>query len=80
MEKMYLISKDELFDLLVAWHRINCGDCYGIDNWPGWDYGRQEYLEEWCRENEIPYEEDFSFEKIAKYELKNYEETELAWT
>ena len=30
--------------------------------------------------NEIPYEEGFSFEDIAKHELKSYEETELAWT
>lgn len=61
MEKMYLISKEELLDLLIAWHRMNC-------------------LEKWCRENKIPYEEDFSFEDIAKHELESYEETELAWT
>ena len=46
MEKMYLISKEELLDLLTAWHEMNCGDCYGIDNWSGWDFGRQEYLQE----------------------------------
>lgn len=80
MEKMYLISKEELLDLLAAWHEMNCGDCYGIDNWSGWDFGRHEYLQEWCRENEIPYKEDFTFEDIALHELKNYEETELAWT
>ena len=71
MEKMYLISKEELLDLLTAWHQLDCN--------LNWKHNKGYFLE-WCEENEVPYHENFTFEDIALHELKNYEETELAWT
>lgn len=67
---MYLIEKEELLDLLSAWHRFECSK-----NWAD----KKGFLLEWCEENQVEYNENFTFEDIAHHELKNYEETELAW-
>ena len=78
MERMFLIGEEELTELLMAWHDMNFGILYGMDNWSGWEM-IDEYKQEWCRENGVEYTEDFSLRDIARYELKNYDETELAW-
>lgn len=68
-EKMYIIGEDELLDLLSACYRLEC-----LQNWRD----KKGFFLEWCEENEVSYHENFTFEDIARHELRYYEETELA--
>ena len=58
MENMYIISEDELLDLLTSYYTLDCLEAEGVDNWNWYMTNRKEYLKE--------------FEDKARNDLKYY--------
>ena len=61
MENMYIISENELLDLLTSYYTLDYLEAEGVDNWSWYMENRREYLGEF---------EDF--EDKAKDDLKYY--------
>ena len=72
----YKISKETLLNLLAARLELNQLEWSGVDNWPWYGEGYQEFMKEeasdYISEEEIP--EDIDAEYVAKLMLRDYEE------
>ena len=44
MDNFYIISEDELLDLLEAYYYADCLDIDGVDNWDWYMVGKESYL------------------------------------
>lgn len=64
-EKYYLVSEEELIDLLEAYYKLIALESGGVDNWEWYS----ESLNNWLINNGAASED---FYDIAKYELDNY--------
>lgn len=80
MEENYLISREELLELLEIYYRYTALECGGVDNWEWYDESNSEFLRGYINmqksylaqaftEEEI---EDFDFYDIAICEIENY--------
>lgn len=61
MENMYIISENELLDLLTSYYTLDCLEVGGVDNWSWYMANRKEYLGEFE-----------GFEDKARDDLKYY--------
>ena len=57
----YIIEESELLNLLQSYHYANCLDMDGVDNWPWYMCGKDDYLGKFN-----------TFEEKAKDDLKYY--------
>ena len=81
----YLVSRDDLLEMLEAQYRLAALETGGVDNWEWYDYSSSDFLKEYIRENknylltffQINEDElenmDFGFDNIACVELANYD-------
>lgn len=84
MDINYIVSKEELLDLLESYYRLAALESGGVDNWDWYGASLNDFLKEYIEENKtlllerIEEEEieDFGFREIAEFELDNYEEVQ----
>lgn len=71
--KKYILTEEELIELLSASLELNFLESSGVDNWEWYGEGREEYFAELL---EKPIEEvvNYNYKDIAKQMLSEYEE------
>lgn len=86
MEDRYIISREELLDLLEAQYRLAALERGGVDSWWWYSESLNDFLKEYVNENKVfltqemdketaeEYLEDFDFDfnNIAEFEIGNY--------
>ena len=84
MEDRYVISREELLDLLEAQYRLAALERGGVDNWSWYGESLSDFLKDYVNENKVfltremdketaeEYLEDFDFNDIAEFEIGNY--------
>ena len=93
MDKIYLVPRAELLELLEARYRLAALECGGVDNWEWCGESLRDYLKDYANENKHlltkgmesenaeEYLEDFNFRDMAEFEIdreyKKYNENIL---
>ena len=78
MEKYYKVRESTLLDLLEKACRFEVLVNSGVDNWQRYEDAYYYFLETYCIDNGIDFEQVYEgaldFSDIAKSDLKNFEE------
>lgn len=76
-DKKYIISEKDLRDLLYYYNKGLALESGGVDNWEWYGESISDYVNNFRRENDIPYdddEEEFYLEDIVEICIKNFVE------
>ena len=74
-DKIYLITKERLLDLLIVEAHLNCLEQDGVDNWTWYMEGKDRFLSDALN---LPIEQirelDYDFYDLAQVELNEFQE------
>ena len=77
MSKKYIISEEQLMELLIAEARLNVLEWDGVDNWAWYMESRKRFIAEaLCIDEEEVEDKDLDFEDLVKIDIQSYEEYE----
>lgn len=73
--KKYIVSEEDLLELLVAQARLDCLENDGVDNWDWYMAGAGAFIRDGISNYDVNIPEDINldFEDLARLELNDYE-------